>query len=69
MGLQKTLALSAVAAGIMLSLSGAQAAPLLSSSEPMTINASDLAAWSAAAQMRMRSRLTVSPTTKSLPTT
>lgn len=44
MGLQKTLALSAVAAGIMLSLSGAQAAPLLSSSEPMTINASDLAA-------------------------
>lgn len=42
MGLQKTLALSAVAAGIMLSLSGAQAAPLLSSSEPMTINASDL---------------------------
>ncbi|VFS10232.1 secreted chitinase [Salmonella enterica subsp. houtenae] len=44
MGLQNTLALSAVAAGIMLSLSGAQAAPLLSSSEPMTINASDLAA-------------------------
>ncbi len=30
---------------------------------------SSMAAWSAAAQMRMRSRLTASPTTKSLPTT
>lgn len=44
MALRKTVALSAVAAGIMLSLGAAQAAPLLSATEAMTIKASDLAA-------------------------
>nr|WP_318382877.1 glycoside hydrolase family 19 protein [uncultured Enterobacter sp.] len=44
MAMRKIMALSAVAAGIMLSLPGAQAASLLSASEPVTIKASDLAA-------------------------
>lgn len=44
MALRKKMALSAIAAGVLLSVSGAQAASLLSSSEPLTIKASDLAA-------------------------
>ncbi len=44
MALHKTVALSAVAAGIMLSLGAAQATPLLGATEATTIKASDLAA-------------------------
>ncbi|HAT8013665.1 TPA: chitinase, partial [Citrobacter rodentium] len=44
MAMRKKMALSAMAAGIMFSLTGAQAASLLSSSEPYTIKASELAA-------------------------
>lgn len=44
MAMRKKMALSAVAAGIIFSLSGAQAASLLSSSEPYTLSASELAA-------------------------
>ena len=44
MALHKTVAISAVAAGIMLSLGAAQAAPLLGATEATTMKASDLAA-------------------------
>lgn len=44
MALRKTMALSAVAAGIVLSMAGAHAASLLSASEPATMKASELAA-------------------------
>ena len=44
MAMRKNMALGAVAAGIIFSLSGAHAASLLSGSELYTINASDLAA-------------------------
>ena len=44
MAMRKKMAVGAVAAGIIFSLSGAHAASLLSSSELYTINASDLAA-------------------------
>ncbi|MSE29736.1 chitinase, partial [Escherichia coli] len=44
MAIHKTVALSAVAAGIMLSLGAAQAAPLLSATETTTMTASELAA-------------------------
>lgn len=44
MAMRKKMAISAVAAGIIFSVSGAQAAPLLTSSESYTINASELAA-------------------------
>lgn len=41
MALHKTVAISAVAAGIMLSLGAAQAAPLLGATEATTMKASD----------------------------
>lgn len=44
MALHKTVALSAVAAGIMLSLGAAQSAPLLGATEAITLKASDLTA-------------------------
>lgn len=44
MALRKTMALSAVAAGMALSMAGAHAASLLSASEPATMKASELAA-------------------------
>jgi len=44
MAMRKKMVLSTLAAGILFSLSGAHAASLLSSSEPYTIPASELAA-------------------------